>query len=231
MGDAMRRIGLIVSVVSAVAMFPAKADERGFYLGADLGLVASSGMDLTFTPGATAGSEGRLDTNHSTGSSGAAFAGYDFGRIRLETEASYLSADIDKVTSGWSHASGLVAGSQAAGGDLRARSLLLNVVADFGQYNGFSFFVGAGAGRSKIRVSELALPQGGPVLLDDEDSGWRFSWQAVAGTRKALSDNLEVYARYRYFETEDVEMIGMGGRAVSGGLTSHSVTAGLAYRF
>lgn len=227
----MRAAVLIGLVGLAVMMAPAQAQDRGFYLGGDLGLVASSGMDLTFTPGGAVGTDGTLDTTHKRGVSGSVLAGYDFGWVRVEAEASHLGADIDEARSDWSHAGGLVVGSQSVEGDVRARSALLNVIVDFDRDDGYSFFVGGGVGRSKLKVSGMALQQGGSVLLDDEDGDSRSSWQAIAGVRKSMSDHLELHVRYRYLDTDDVEMTGLAGRAVSGQMTSHSVSVGLAYRF
>ena len=228
--SAMRALAMILAVAAAVAVTcPAQAQERGFYVGGEVGLVASSGMDMVFTPGGSAGTNGQLETDHDLGFSGSAFAGYDFGWIRLEAEASQLGADVDKANSDWSHAGGLVVGSQSVDGDVRARSTLLNVLVDFGPAEGVSFFVGGGAGKSTVRVSALALPDGGSELLDHDDR--KSSWQAIAGVRKSVSEHLELHVRYRYFKVDDLEMVGLAGRAVSSELTSHAVTVGLAYRF
>lgn len=227
----MRATLWMVAVASAAIACPAWAQDRGFYLGGEVGLVASSGLDLTFTPGSTAGTDGRIDLDHKRGFGGGVFAGYDFGRIRLEAEGARLGADVDEVTSDWSHAGGLVVGTQSAEGDVRARSALLNLLVDFGDEDGISFFVGGGVGRTKVEVSGMALSQGGSVLLDDEDADWRSSWQAVAGIRKTFSEHLELQVRYRYLDVDDVEMTGLAGRVVTGTMTAHAVTAGLAYRF
>lgn len=128
----MRSVVLAVAISSVATVFPVAAQETGFYIGGELGLAASTGMDLTFTPGATAGTVGRLDVDHKPGFNGSMLAGYDFGRLRIEAEASRLRAGIDGASSDWSQASGLVAGKQDLDGDVGASSLLLNLIVDFG---------------------------------------------------------------------------------------------------
>ena len=226
----MNKIATIttVALLSSVA-FPALAQDRGFYLGGELGAAFSTDMDLSFTPGATAGSEGSIDVGHDLGVNASLIAGYDFGPIRLEAEAAHFSAGIKDGTSDWAHGSGLVAGGQTMDGSVRTRTLMANIVLDLGRQDDFSFFIGAGAGSAELKVSEMAL-QSGAVLLDD-GAGSRFAWQAFAGIRRPLSTNLEGHVRYRYLNIDDGEMIGLGGRVVNGGISSHAVVAGITYRF
>lgn len=227
----MRSIALAAVISSAAFVFPAAAQEKGFYLGGELGVVASAEMDMTFTPAATAGSVGRLETNHKPGFGGSLLAGYDFGRLRIEAEVSRFVAGIDGVSSDWGHSSGLVPGSQDVGGDAGASSALLNLIVDLGPSEGYSFFLGGGAGKSRVKVSDMALEQGGAVLLDDRDADRKSAWQLIGGIRKPFSDNFEAYARYRYLRIDDIQMIGIGGRAVDARLAAHSVAVGVNYRF
>lgn len=227
----MRSVVLAVAISSVATVFPAAAQETGFYIGGELGLAASTGMDLTFTPGATAGTVGRLDVDHKPGFNGSMLAGYDFGRLRIEAEASRLRAGIDGASSDWSQASGLVAGKQDLDGDVGASSLLLNLIVDFGGPAGYSFFAGGGAGKSRVKVSDMALEQGGAVLLDDSDADRGSARQLVGGLSKQFSDNLEGHVRYRYLRVDDIEMIGLGGRIVEAQLSSQSVAVGITYRF
>lgn len=224
----MRKIALMMAL--AATAFSAEAQESKFYLGGDLGLATGGEMDLQVTPAATAGSQGRLVTDHDTGFSGSLLVGYDFGPIRVEAEGTGLAAGIKGVDSDWSHSSGLAVGDQAADGDVRARGALANVIVDFGRRGDYSFFVGAGAGASRIKA-DMALGQNDFVLLDDSNDGWKASWQLIAGARKSFSDRLEGHIRYRYMDVGDVELVGFGGRVMEGRLTTHLVSAGVTYRF
>lgn len=227
----MRRVALAAALSSAMLASTAAAQSKGFYLGGDLGLAVSTSVDMTFTPAATAGSTGRLETDHKPGFSGAVLVGYDFGWLRVEAEASSLSAGIDGGNSDWAHSSGLVAGKQDLGGDVDARNVLLNLIADFGHRGDYAFFVGGGVGKSRVEVSGMALEQGGAVLLDDKDADRRSAWQLFGGVRKSFSDHLEGHVRYRYLEVDDIQLIGIGGRAVEAEMASHSVAVGITYRF
>lgn len=227
----MRSIVLAAVISSAASVCPVAAQERGVYLGGELGLAASTKLDMTFTPGATAGSVGRLDADQDPGFSGSMLVGYDFGRFRIEAEASRLTAGIDGARSDWGLPSGLVVGDQALDGDVGATSALLNVTVDVLRRGDYAFFVGGGAGKTRVKVSGMALEQGGAVLVDDRDADRRSSWQLVGGIRKSFSDHFEGHVRYRYLEVDDVQMIGIGGRVIDVRLSSHSLAAGITYRF
>ncbi len=107
---------------------------------------------------------------------------------------------------------------------------MANVIVDIGAVDGFEFFVGGGAGVAKLEFSDVTLGSGA-VLLDDEGSDWLFAWQAMAGVRKPLSDRVDLHVRYRYVDVDDAELIGLAGRAVSAGLSAHSLSVGLSFNF
>ncbi len=227
----MRRVALVTAASSALSIlaFPAFAQDGGFYISGELGAVISSETDQVFTPGTLAGSTGKISTEHDLGFSAAASVGYDFGAFRIEAEAGHISADVDKVTSSFSVGSGLTAGSQSASGEISARTLMANASVDFAGFDDFTFFAGGGAGVAKLKAS-IRL-SGGTTLLDDEDSDWRFAWQGFIGVRKPLTSNIDAHVRYRYFTVDDAEMIGLGGRVVEPELTSHSIAAGVTFKF
>lgn len=216
---------------SALIALPAAAQERGFYIGGELGAVVSSETEQQYTPGATVGTTGNISTDHEIGFSGAAFAGYDFGPVRIEAEAGHQSADVEKVSSSFARAGGdLVTGSQSASGDVSARTVMLNGIWDAGDFGGFSFFLGGGVGAAKLKVSDLTTA-GGAELLDDKDEDWLFAWQGLGGVRKALSANVDAHVRYRYMKVDEAEMVGLAGRAVTADFSSHSVALGLTLKF
>jgi hypothetical protein len=64
---------------------------------------------------------------------------------------------------------------------------MINALADFGADDGLGFYAGAGFGRAKGRA------------LDDGDSAW--AWQLIAGVRTAVSNNIDIGLKYRYFRT------------------------------
>lgn len=226
----MRKIVFGAALSSALIASPAFAQERGFYVGGELGAVISSETEQQYTPGATPGSTGAVSTEQEMGFAGAAFAGYDLGAVRIELEASHQSSGVEEVSSSFATGGGLVAGTQAAEGDVSARAVMVNGAWDIGGYESFSFFVGGGAGAAKLKVSDLST-SAGVTLLDDEPEDWLFAWQAVGGVRRALTDNIDAHIRYRYFNVDDGEMVGLSGRAVNADFSSHSVALGLSLRF
>lgn len=226
----MRRLALLVTV-SSVITCPAFAQNTGFYVAGELGAVISAESEQTYTPGTVAGSTGAISTDHDLGFGGGALAGYDFGAFRVEAEAAYLTAGIDKLTSNFATGGGLATGSQDSDGDIRAQILMANAMADFVGLQDFSFFAGGGIGVAKLKVSEMTAANGAFVVLDDEDSDWRSAWQLFAGVRKPLTSNIDAHLRYRYLNTEDFEMTGMGGRVVNADFTAHTLTAGVSFSF
>lgn len=227
----MRCFLVVAAISSAALVFPVAAQEKGIYFGGELGLAASTQMDMTFTPGGAAGAVGRLEVDHKPGFNGALLVGYDFGRLRVEAEASRLDVGIDDAGSDWNHSSGLVVGDQGLDGDAVAGTVLLNLVFDLHRHGDYAFFAGGGAGKSRVKVSGMALEQGGVILLDDRDADRRSSWQLIGGIRRSFSDNVEGHVRYRYLRVDDIQMIGLSGRAVDARLASHSLSVGVTYRF
>lgn len=228
----MSRLPTLValSIACAVAS-PAFAQDRSFYVGGEIGLSIASELDLGFTPAATAGSSGVVSTDNDWGFNGAFVMGYDFGPLRLEAEAFHLSAGMKDARSDWSHAGGLAVGGQSMNGDVSASGLMANVAFDVARRGDYAFFAGAGAGVAQLRVSDMQPSSSSAVLLDDKSGDSRFAWQVFAGVSRPLSANLEGHVRYRYLSVDDSEMVGIGGRAVTAQLTSHSLVAGVTYRF
>lgn len=226
----MRSVSMGVAAAAILFAAPAFAADGGFYAGLDLGAAISAESDQVYTPGGLAGSTGHVTTDHDLGFSVSGVLGYDFGWVRVELEAGYLTAGVDKVTSDFATGSGLAIGSQSAGGDIMARSVMANVMVDIGAAGDFTFFVGGGAGAAKLNFSGIELASG-PVLLDDEDRDWRFAWQGMAGVRKPLSDRTDIHVRYRYVDISDAELIGLGGRVVEAGFSAHVLSAGITFNF
>lgn len=226
----MRKILFGAAFSSALIAAPAMAQESGFYVGGELGALVSSETEQTYTPGATPGTTGAISSDHDLGFSGAAFVGYDFGPVRVELEASYLSAEVDEVNSSFAVGGGLLAGGQGASGDVSARSVMANGAWDIAGPAGLTFFVGGGVGLAQVKVSDLTT-SGGAVLLDDEDDDWLFAWQVGGGVRKALTSTLDAHVRYRYFNVDDADMIGLSGRVVAADFSAHALAVGLTFNF
>ena len=75
-------------------------------------------------------------------------------------------------------------------GDTNVVSLMGNVLLDFGDDDGWGGYIGGGAGYAWVKAFDFE---------DDKDGAW--AWQIIAGVRKAISPNVDVGLKYRYFQT------------------------------
>lgn len=226
----------VLAAAAAVAG-PVLAQDGRAYIGGDIGVVAMSDLNQTWTPAATVGTTGRVDLETGIGLQGSLFLGYDFGRLAFEFEAMEVQGSIDSADSSFTSVGGqLTAGSQSADGDADVRIYMVNAVVDLGDHQGFSFFAGGGLGRGRLSLSGVTT-QGGE-LIDDEEAAWRYGWQAFAGVRRQLSGNISGHLRYRYVslddqpDVDDRGLVGFGGRYVeTAGFSQHSLTAGVTVSF
>jgi opacity protein-like surface antigen len=165
-------------------------------------------------------------------------AGYDFGMVRVEGELGYKRATNKSLHFDPAF---LTALSTASGGtvtdttfDLNGHSSVLsgmvNGLLDLGGDSGFGASVGGGFGRARVKS------------LGDSDSAW--AWQLIAAVRTAVSNNIDVGLKYRYFRTGHLDFndtlafsgvgTGTGGTLdLDAGkhFSSHSLLASLTYNF
>jgi opacity protein-like surface antigen len=140
--------------------------------------------------------------------------GYDFGLFRLEGELSQKRAgldqlevsddflaflnsslnrpDVDVAPEPVETLPALTADDFRLDGNVRVRSAMVNGLLDFGNEDGLSFYVGGGAGRASVKLGDVS------------DSAWAF--QGIAGVRLAVSRNIDLGLKYRYFSTGRVDL-------------------------
>ena len=87
-------------------------------------------------------------------------------------------------------------------GKVTVLSGMINALFDFGNEDGLSFYAGPGFGRARVKVAGL------------KDSAW--AWQLVAGVRYAVSPNIDIGLKYRYFRTGKLDLLDDAGVALSG---------------
>jgi opacity protein-like surface antigen len=140
-------------------------------------------------------------------------AGYDFGMLRVEGELGYKRASLDDFEIDDSDIAALnaalnrpsVAPDPGApglpaltstdfdlSGHVTVLSGMVNALLDFGDEAGFGAYAGGGFGRARVK------------LLGDSDNAW--AWQLIAGLRYAISPNIDVGLKYRYFQTGNVNL-------------------------
>ena len=142
-----------------------------------------------------------------------AVLGYDFGMFRLEAEAAYKWSDVDRIRSAQGFDlnpdTDFVDTDFAVDGDLQIASLMANALVDLGSDDGVQFFAGGGAGYAWVGV-EGAFENNPEPFIDDDKSG--FAWQGLAGVRFPVGQNMDVGAKYRYFNVNDIGLRGRDGQ-------------------
>ena len=107
---------------------------------------------------------------------------------------------------------------------------MINGMLDFGDDEGMNGFVGAGVGIGRVKYNSFrAFADARPLFEEDSDS--RFAWQVFAGVRQAISDQVDVTVRYRFFNVSNLEMIAFNGEDSDSRFRSHSLLGGLTFNF
>jgi opacity protein-like surface antigen len=117
--------------------------------------------------------------------------GYDFGMVRAEAELGWKKASVDQFIYAESPQF-----PQDGEGHVSILSLMGNVLLEFGNEDGLSFYAGPGFGRVRAKLHDV-----GPVNSNasGKDSAW--AWQLIAGARYSISPNVDFGLKYRYFRT------------------------------
>ena len=229
----MRKLAIAVALSSTLLATPAFARDGAWYVGGEFGAMIVEDMDID-----DATTDNIITVNHEYGYDGGLFVGYDLGAFRLEGEVSYKKADLSGFTN-------LVAlpgegplfpgGRDFAGGCTSALSFMINGMLDFGDDDGISGFVGGGVGMARVKTNNARVFANSAPFLNDCDS--RLAWQLFAGVRQAISDNIDVTVKYRFFNVPDLRYVAQTGttgataRDVDTRYRSHSLLGGLTFNF
>jgi OOP family OmpA-OmpF porin len=227
----MRKLAIVVALSSTAIATPALARDGAWYVGGDFGAMIVE--DTSFDVGTA---EDAIIVDHEYGYDGAGFVGYDLGAFRLEAEVAYKRARIDELetvislpgqnTPGRTTAQTFL---NAGGGNTTALSFMVNGLLDFGDDDGVSGFLGGGVGIARVNFNNQRAFANQGAFIDDSDT--RFAWQLLAGVRQAISANMDVTVRYRFFNVSDLETVGYGGREFSTRLRTHSLLGGITFNF
>src|SRR5687768_10143123 len=197
-----------------------------WYVGGEFGAMIVEDMDVDI--GAVANA---VTLNHEYGYDGGIFVGYDFGAFRLEAEAAYKKARLDdyQTTIRLPLEGPIFAASREASGSSSALSFMINGMLDFGDDDGISGFVGGGVGMARVKANNYRNFANATPFLDGSDS--RLAWQVFAGVRQAISDNIDVTVKYRFFNADKVRMTAFNGAEADYRFRSHSLLGGLTFNF
>jgi len=228
----MRKLAIVVALSSTVLATPALARDGAWYVGGDFGAMLVEDMEFDVTSSSGVETTNAITADYDYGYDGALFVGYDLGSFRVEAEAAYKRAAFDRydTTLNLPGANG-GAGVRldAGGGNATALSFMVNGMFDFGDDDGISGFVGGGVGVARVSFNNLRAFENVGPFVDDTDT--RFAWQAVAGLRQAVSDNVDVTLRYRFFNADGLRLVGFNNNEMETRFRSHSILGGLTFNF
>ena len=159
--------------------------------------------------------------------------GYDFGALRLEGELGYKRATVDEI--GSRIVTGGAVTSSEGDGNVGVTSGMANLLLDFGNDDGFSVYAGPGAGWARVKMNNIVQ---GVATADIEGSDSGFALQGVAGVRYAITPQLDVGLKYRYFRSSRLEYNNIFGGTASATtdatgarFRSHSLLFSVIYSF
>jgi opacity protein-like surface antigen len=240
-GDNILRTIMLAAATAAALSTPAVARDSEIYLGIEGGVLFPGDQDMDVTLAGTdelccnGDYDDAIRFDYKSGIDLDLVAGYDFGMFRIEGELGWKRAEIDEAEFSDEFAEAVDADVGLAfaftdvdlDDDVTVLSGMLNGLVDFGNEDGLSFYAGGGAGLARVKMA------------GEKDSG--FAWQLIAGLRYAVSRNIDLGLKYRYFQTGkldlfDGEVIATDGSATAVGdfderFRSHSILASLIFNF
>ena len=231
----MRKLAVVLALASTALATPALARDDSWYVGVEGGAMIVEDIDFDIRTAAGVNTPNAATVDHDYGYDVGGVIGYDFGIFRAEAEVAYKSANVDGYRSslttpqvGAPGGFGPAGTYPQTGGKTTALSFMVNAMLDFGDNDGIQGFVGGGAGVARVKSDSYALSQRG-AFLDDSDTV--FAWQAIAGVRAPITDNVDATLKYRFFNADDVRLVDVAGRTLDARYRSHSILGGLTYNF
>ena len=199
----MKKFLLAAVAVTAISS-PAMARDGSPYVGIEGGILfdGKSKQDFTLTQIAptasvttyTNGARYKFKSGYDLD----AIAGYDFGMFRLEGELGYKHAKGDTLTisgplsTALSGPPAITTDTTASiGGKASVYSAMVNALLDIGVGNQFSIIAGGGAGYARVKA------------FGNSDSA--FAYQGIVGLMAAVSPNVDIGLKYRYFRTGNLK--------------------------
>ena len=178
----MRKYLLAAAALAAIAT-PAAARDGSPYVGIEAGLLFPKDMDIEIEqPGEDFDTNTSIDLNR--GRDLDIIGGYDFGAFRLEGELAWKRTRADEVELEDQDTGNIL---ELGNPRLKIRSIMLNALLDFGDPEGIGFYAGAGIGRARGKI--------------EGDTDRALAFQGIAGVRAAVSPNIDLGLKYRFFRT------------------------------
>lgn len=126
--------------------------------------------------------------------------GYAWDNLRLEFELGYRDNDSETFTT-----AGLTGNAYA---DVTQFSQMLNLIWDIPLGENLALSLGAGAGGVLLEMNGGGTTGAGSTLVLDDDD-YVFAYQGIAGLSYDISDNMEIFAEYRFFGVDEFQASGV----------------------
>ncbi len=224
----MRRL-LLAAVAAAAIATPAVARDNSWYVGVEGGVMLVEDLQLDYGDNTLVSPlDDAIVIDHKLGYDVDLIGGYDFGMFRVEAETAYKRASLGDISipdTLTNDPTGVYDGS----GRVQILSAMANVLLDFGDDDGWNGYVGGGIGAARIKYRAVA----DQVDLGFSDTDKGIALQAIAGVRYAISPNMDLGIKYRFFTTR-AEFRGNDGAndfGLDGRIRTHSLLASLIFNF
>ncbi len=161
-----------------------------------------------------------LSTNYDPGASLGGFWGYEFGNFRVDGE---LAIRINKINS---------LNGAPIDGDTSAFSYMVNGYFDFPTNGPVKPYIGGGIGFATVSIDWHVpgfFPFSQVSIADDSDSG--VAYQFSAGIGYEINPRTTVSFGYRYFATEELQMMFDSGTPFTMEYQSHEFNLVVRYMF
>uniref|UniRef100_UPI00286CB85A outer membrane protein n=1 Tax=Sphingomonas sp. TaxID=28214 RepID=UPI00286CB85A len=202
----MRKLAIVMALASTGLTTPALALDHSGYVGIEAGGMIVEDTVLDYTS-ASVTIPDAIGINHKRGYDVDAIGGYDFGSIRAELELGYKRANLDDTKIDAALSAPSTALKFPTDGRVSVLSGMVNALLDFGDDSAWNGYVGGGVGYARVKYyADIAA---GGAIVRDSDSG--LAWQAIAGVRYAISPNMDLGLKYRFFNVNKLNFSGSDG--------------------
>jgi opacity protein-like surface antigen len=235
--------------VPEVTIAAAETGTQGFYLRGDLGYAGRAeegdpSLRLFDAGTGTTDTASFDDARFGKPFSGALGVGYQFNDMfRADLTGDYFDGQFDGSGEADVPCSGEAAGTSCAGGlsaDYSAIGIMANGYVDLATLAGFTPYLGAGLGVTRLRWSDVSLTtacvanaaacSGAAAATQsfDGDSSWRLTYALMAGVSYDMTERLKLDFGYRYAQIADGDIFGSSDiDGFDDGLGRHEVRVGL----